>query len=109
MRNVDLDVAVQLTLQPERMEDDKVLMQQLQKTRQRIDMEVAERIEQELFNFYMQNETGVGKLNYVKENMKTAESTPTTDERQRMYKHNNEVHMLKTIDAKNRKQEIILN
>lgn len=32
-RNVDLDVAVQLTLQPERMEDDKVLMQQLQKSK----------------------------------------------------------------------------
>ena len=109
MRNVDLDVAVQLTLQPERMEDDKVLMQQLQKTRQRIDVEIAERIEQELLTFYMQNETAVGKQNFVKENVRTAENTPTTDMKQRIYQHNNQVHMLRSIDAKNKKNEIIMN
>lgn len=33
IRNCELDIAVQLTLQPDRMEDDKVLMEQLQKTK----------------------------------------------------------------------------
>lgn len=70
---------------------------------------MAERIEQELLTFYMANETAVGKQDFVKENKRTAENTPTTDMKQRMYQHNNQVHMLKSIDAMNKKNEIIMN
>lgn len=53
--------------------------------------------------YYMQNETTVGKQNFVKENARTAENAPTIDEKQRKYQQNNQEHQMKSQDALNKK------
>ena len=43
-------------------------MEVLQKTKQRIDPEVAEAIQEDLMSYLKRHETTVGKLNYIKTN-----------------------------------------
>ena len=74
-KNCDLDVACQLTLQPEKIDENLLKLQQMQKKTHNIDYNFLSKIENKLNEFYVHNKY-TPPQNYVNVNIRKAENFP---------------------------------
>lgn len=87
-KNCALDVAVQLTLQPELIDEATLKLQQMQKQKELVDHEQLAKIEKELGAFANENQAflkkalGINDLNFVKENVKHVEQSQSAFQKQ---------------------------
>lgn len=87
-KNCSLDVAVQLTMQPELIDEATLKLQQMQKQKELVDVEQLAKIEKELGAFAHANQAFLKKalvlndFNFIKENVKQVEQTQTMFQKQ---------------------------
>ena len=100
-KNCELDVAAQLTLQPEPMDEIQRRLKELQKAASKVDYELLNKIEKDLDNYFHKNELkyklehGKSDTNFIKENMRKSEYGSTLLEKHRSWKEFNQVKQIK--------------
>ena len=82
-------------------------MKQIALTKARLDNEYAEKIENELINYYDKHKPYTTNVNIIKDNTKRAETALSVSMKQMVYSHNNYIHQLRQNEAMNKKAQML--
>ena len=109
VRKCDLDIAAQLTLQPEPLDEQQLRLKELQKAKKQADQEALEMLQNELTNYFDSNaaffkiHNNISETNFILENVKKAEHTPSIEALQEQYRICNYIQDEKRMVMRNRK------